>query len=186
MRKVIVSINVSLDGFMSGPHGELDWHFPYWTDAMTNYAIEQLGFADTILLGRKTYEAMAEHWPTAQSDVFSDLMNKHAKLVFSTTMRRSCWQPVRVFRSDPIGTVKAMKAMPGKSIIIYGSKSIVNALTSARLVDEYRVWIHPIVLGEGVPLFEKPTAKLNLTLLRTHVFNSGVVLQVYGLDADEN
>ena len=99
MRKVIVSMNVTLDGFMAGPNCELDWHFSFWNEEMAEYASEQLSHADTILLGRITYKAMAKYWPSMAMDLsyprediaFAGMMNSYKKIVFSNTLNEVHW-----------------------------------------------------------------------------------------------
>ena len=178
MRSVIVSMNVTLDGFVSGPQGELDWHFPLWNEDMSRCATEQLLTMDTILVGRITYQSMAGYWPTAPSSNFGDMMNKLNKVVFSSRLHQPAWNNSRVVRADAAHEVARLKKLPGKNMIIYGSRSIVACLQEAGLIDEYRIWVHPVVIGRGKTLFGMHD-QMNLTLLRTKTFGSGVVVLYY-------
>lgn len=188
MRKIIVSINITLDGFMAGPQGELDWHFPLWNEEMSEFAAEQLSMMDSILLGRVTYQAMAGYWPSEairQSSYrrgldFAGMMNDHTKIVFSKTLSTTAWQNTRLIRRNIEQEVTRLKQQPGLNIIIYGSGSIVSRLMRLGLIDEYVLWIHPVVLGKGRPLFKEFPDKHMLQLLKTKIFSTGVVILYYG------
>jgi dihydrofolate reductase len=188
MRKIIVSINMTLDGFMAGPQGELDWHFPLWNEEMSEFAVEQLSMMDSILLGRITYQAMAGYWPAEavrQSSNrkkidFAGMMNEHTKIVFSKTLTTTAWQNTRLIKRNIAQEVTRLKQEPGLDIIIYGSGSIISRLMRLGLIDEYVLWIHPVVLGKGRPLFKEFPDRHTLQLLRTKTFSSGVVILYYG------
>lgn len=171
-------MNVTLDGFLSGPRGELDWHFPLWTEEMAQSACDQLSTMDTILMGRITYQTMAPYWPKAPAGNFGDMMNRLNKVVFSSTMQQAAWNNTRIVRENTAVEVARLKKQPGKNIIVYGSRSIVACLKEAGLIDEYRIWVHPVVIGNGNALFDLHD-RMNLTLLRTKTFGSGVILLYY-------
>lgn len=187
MRKLIVSMNVTLDGFLSGPDCELDWHFQSWTSDMAECACEQLSQADTILLGRITYSAMARYWTAKLYDfsfpredlAFADLMHRHTKFVFSHTSHIPPWHNAIRVKGNLAAAIVQLKQQPGKNIIMYGSASIVAALTPLHLVDEYHIWVHPVVLGKGKALFKNVTRQLELKLYKTQVFRSGVAMLCY-------
>ena len=187
MRKVIVSMNVTLDGFMAGSNSELDWHFKSWTKEMADLLYEQLSEADTILLGRVTYNAMAAYWPLKARDLsfprediaFADLMNNYTKLVFSKTNSISKWNNSRRLQGEPAAEIEKLKQQPGKDLIIYGSGKIVNVLTKSKLIDEYRLWVHPVLLGKGQPLFNDLNKDFRMKLFKTKTFGSGVVVLYY-------
>ena len=187
MRKLIVSMNITLDGFMSGPDCELDWHFQRWTEDMAQSAREQLSRADTILLGRVTYTAMARYWPAKANDLsfprddidFAVMMNSYAKIVFSTTLTTASWNNSRLVKKDMAAEIARLKQQPGKHMITYGSGKLVESLIHANLVDEYHVWVHPVILGKGKPLFTGPEDNVNMRLLQAKTFYSGVVLLCY-------
>jgi dihydrofolate reductase len=187
MRKLIVSMNVTLDGFMAGPNCELDWHFNYWNEEMARCAGEQLSEADTILLGRVTYNAMAKYWPSKLTDllcpkediVFADMINSCRKVVFSKTLQDTTWHNSRLVKQSIKKEVTTLKQQPGKDMIIYGSGSIVAALTRLNLIDEYILWLHPVVLGKGKMLFKNGNATPYLKLKKTREFNTGVVILYY-------
>jgi len=183
LRKLIASVNITLDGFMAGINGELDWHFPFWTEEMGEYVFRQLRLADTILAGRVTYQKMAAYWPLATRDDFSDMMNNYEKVVFSTSMTGAAWQHTRIVAKNMGEEVSRLKRQSGRDIIIYGSASIVQAIGRMGLIDEYHIWVHPIVIGKGLPLFKNNHHPLWLKLLHTKWFCSGVMLLYYGPEA---
>ncbi|MCW3464168.1 dihydrofolate reductase family protein [Chitinophaga nivalis] len=187
MRKVILSINLTLDGFMAGPNGELDWHFPHWNHEMATYAYDQLSAADTILAGRVTYQKMADHWPVAARDPYSNrqdlafarLMNSLPKIVFSRTLSKVTWQHSRLMKENIREAIMQLKQQPGKDMIMYGGVTIAAAFIQMELIDEYRIWVNPVAIGSGTPLFENVEQHLALQLIDTTPFSNGVVLLRY-------
>jgi dihydrofolate reductase len=185
MRKVIVSNLVTLDGFFAGPNGEIDWHVV--DEEFFNYVkFELQNEVDTILFGRVTYEGMASYWPTpaaAQNDPdTTDYMNKTPKIVFSKTLAKADWNNSTLVKGDLAQEVSKLKQQPGKNLVIYGSGTIVSALAQLGLIDDYRIFVVPVVLGRGKPLFSDITMPINLKLLRTKTFKTGVVLLSYEPD----
>jgi dihydrofolate reductase len=188
MRKIIVSINITLDGFIAGLDGELDWHFDYWDEEMAKFASEQLADADTILLGSVTYKAMSRFWPSKAMDLsyprediaFADMMNGYEKIVFSKSLKDVEWNNSRLVRRGIGREILKLKQKTGKNIIIYGSESIVSALHRLGLIDELALWVHPVFLKKGKALFENEQEKLEFKLLNTKAFSSGVMILNYG------
>lgn len=183
MRKIIVSMNVTLDGFMAGANGELDWHFPMWSEEMSVYICDQLGKTDTILLGRVSYERMAGYWPKKTFEgvelEYADMMNNHTKIVFSQTLDSVNWQNTILVRGDISTQVQKMKQSPGKDMIIYGSSSIVQSFIQEGLIDEFQIWVHPVFIQNGVPMFRDMEENIYLQFIRTRSFRSGVVILYY-------
>lgn len=183
MRKIIVSMNVTLDGFMAGINGELDWHFPLWNEEMSLYICHQLGKTDTILLGRRSYERMARYWPvrtfTGVELEYAELMNNHTKVVFSHTLENASWQNTRLVKGNISEEVLKLKQSPGKDMIIYGSSSIVQSFIRQGLIDEFQIWVHPVFIQNGVPMFRDMEEKVRLEFMRTRSFSSGVVILYY-------
>lgn len=187
MRKVILSMNVTLDGFMSGPNCELDWHFEIWSADMAASLCEQLSKADAIILGRVTYSAMARYWPAKAIDLsfpredlaFAEMMNNHAKIVFSKTLTTTVWSNSRIVKGNIRKEVLQLKQQHGKDIIIYGSGKLASSLMKLGLIDEYFLWVHPVVLGAGKPLFKGLQNKLRMKLMNVKTFRSGVTVLSY-------
>ena len=180
-------MNVTLDGFMSGLDCELDWHFQYWNEEMARSASEQLGEADTILLGRITYSAMAKYWPSkgiglcaSREDAdFADMMNNYRKIVFSKTLTGCAWNNSQLIKKNIAREINELKRQPGKNMIIYGSGKLVSALIKLGLIDEYLIWAHPLILGKGKPLFKNLRDRIDIRLCSAKTFSTGVVLLHY-------
>lgn len=187
MRKLIVSMNVTIDGFMSGPDCELDWHFKCWTKEMGEALCTQLSQADTILLGRVTYQAMAKYWPSKITDTnvrgedfaFAEMMNQYDKIVFTNTLREAEWSKSKLMNENVEDEIKKLKNQRGRNMIVYGSGKLVKALMYYNLVDEYQLWVHPVILGKGKQLFNNPHEWLDMKLCECETFSSGVILLHY-------
>ncbi len=184
MRRIIVSMNVTLDGFMAGPDGGLDWHLHNWTNDMGQLLAEQLSKADTILLGRNTYSAMAGYWPAvgidlsvARDDIaYADMMNNYLKVVCSTTLKSLPWNNSQVIKTNIRQQILKLKQQPGKDIIVYGSNKLVRSLIKFNLIDEYLLWVYPVSLGRGKALFKN---RQSYKLLHSQVLASGVIILKY-------
>ena len=176
MRKVIVSTHATLDGFVDNPQL---WSLRYWCDQAAEYAHSLLFGCDALLLGRVTYEGFAQAWPFMTDDGgFADRMNALPKYVASTTLRSGGWGATMIFGHDVAGQVAQLKARPGQDILSYGSGRLAGTLLAHHLIDEYHVWVHPVLLGSGRPLLPPGTAA-SLELLATHPFPTGVVALTY-------
>jgi dihydrofolate reductase len=186
MRKVIVSMNVTLDGFMAGSKGELDWHFPLWNNEMLLCACEQLRSMDTILMGRITYQAMADFWPytktfdsSKEEREFAYMMNAYSKIVFSRTLSFPRWKNTKLAKKIKTEEILQLKRQSGRDIVLYGSGSIVKKFIQLNLIDEFWIWVHPVMIGEGMPFFEDVCDQVKLKLLKTKTFRSGVTVLYY-------
>ncbi len=176
---------VSLDGFFAGPKGEIDWHVV--DEEFNQYAIDLLNTVDTILFGRVTYQLFESYWPIAAknpSTPKSDLeiahkINDMTKIVFSKTLEKTDWKNARLVREIIPEEITKMKKQPGKDMVIYGSGSIVSTLTRLGLIDEYRIIVNPVVLGNGKPLFKDISDRLRLKLVKIKRFKSGIVCLYY-------
>ena len=181
MRRVMVSNYVSLDGFFAGPGGEIDWFV--WDDETAGYMKELMNSIDTILFGRVTYELMASYWPTAgppaEDPIITDFMNKTPKIVFSRTLEKVEWNNSRLVKDNVAEEVSRMKQVPGTDMVIYGSGNIVSAFAQAGLIDDYRIFVNPVVLGDGKTMFRGLRERLKLRLSSTKTFRCGVVLLHY-------
>jgi dihydrofolate reductase len=177
MRKVIVSNLVSLDGFYEGPNHELDWHVV--DDEFFFYAKDMLRDADTLLFGAATYQLIAGYWPTAPRDEIADQMNSLPKLVFSKTLQSTDWNNSKLVSGDAAEEITRLKHLPGKDLVILGSAHLASSLLSQGLIDEYRVILNPVLIGNGKPLFPGLKQELRLKLSNTKQFASGVIALYY-------
>jgi dihydrofolate reductase len=183
MRKVILMMSVSLDGFIEGPDRELDWHMV--DDELHSHFNEQLRGMGAFLHGRVTYELMAGFWPTADTDPsstgpmveFAAIWRDMPKLVFSRTLERAGWNTT-VVRDVVPQEVITLKAQPGGDMVL-GGADLAASFMRHDLIDEYRLYVHPVVIGRGKPLFPPGDAKVVLRLAQTRTFGTGVVLLRY-------
>jgi dihydrofolate reductase len=180
-------MNLSLDGYLSGPCGELDWHFEIWNDSMGDKILKLLEETDTIILGRVTYETMAKYWTVKpleenfprQDLAIADKMNQHTKVVFSNTIKKSIWHRSVFATGDPKEEIGRLKEQEGKNMILFGSASLASTFILSGIVDEYHLWIHPVILGSGKPFFNHLRKRTNLKLKDSVSFESGVVANCY-------
>jgi len=184
MRKIIVSNLITVDNFYAGPKGEIDWFIT--NDEFFAFSNQQLTEVDTLLFGRVTYEGMRDFWTSDQAQAddpyTADKMNTLPKLVFSRTLDTADWgqwDNATILKGDMAEEITRLKQQPGKDIVIFGSGSIVSALTKLRLIDEYRLLIIPTILGKGKPEFVGITQPLKLKLLKSQTYKTGVVILFY-------
>jgi len=193
MRKIVVSEFVSLDGVMQAPGGKDEdteggfvyggWTFPYWHDEIGAAFAQAMSESDTLLLGRKTWLIHGGAFePMAEGDPFGDTMNAMPKYVVSTTLPdASAWRNSTLIKDNILEQVRALKAQPGKNIVIDGSSVLVHTLAQNDLVDEYHLLVYPIVLGGGKKVFADG-AQLNLRLVEARPIPTGVVLTHYTVE----
>ncbi len=181
MRKLILQMMVSIDGFYRGPKGELDWHN---VDREFNeYAADFLNNVGMLIFGRATYQVMAAYWPSENAvkndPVVAERMNNLPKIVFSRTLKKAEWENTRIIKENINDEILKLKRETGRDIAIFGSSDLALTLIKHGLIDEYRIIVSPIVLGKGKTLFKGYNERLKLRLLKTKTFNSGNVLMYY-------
>jgi dihydrofolate reductase len=187
MRKIVVHMSVSLDGFFEGPDHDLGWHRV--DEELHTYFNEQIGRMSAFLDGRVTYEGMAEFWPTADSDPestgpmveFARIWRDMPKIVFSRTLERADWNAT-VVREVVAEEVEALKAQPGGDMFV-GGADLAASFMRLDLIDEFRLNLVPVVLGRGRPLFPALDAKVDLRLVESHAWGNGVVSLRYARPA---
>ena len=178
MRRIVAAPFLSLDGVVEMSE---QWTIPYFTADLQQVIQQGMAAADTMLMGRRTYQQMAAYWPnlTATDDPFAEFLNTSPKLVVSTTLQSVDWHNATLITNDVIGEVTRRKQQPGKDIVIPGSATLVRCLLHEGLVDELRLLLLPIVLGSGQRLFERWTARLPLRLVKSQTVDSGVLSLTY-------
>lgn len=180
MRNVWLFNMVSLDGFFEGPNHDINWHNV--DDEFNEFAIAQLHEIGTLVFGRVTYQLMASYWPTREAlesdPIVARLMNSTPKIVFSRTLKTVEWENTRLAR-DAVQEITSLKQQDGKDIAIFGSANLAAGLIRLGLLDEFRIIVNPVLLGQGTPLFQEIDDSPGLTLVRTKTFRNGNVLLVY-------
>jgi dihydrofolate reductase len=178
MRTVIVEMSMSLDGFAAPAKGAPDHRSGPEDPLLKQLKLDWLSRTGTHAMGRVTYEQMAAHWPHS-SDPYAAPMNELGKVVFSKTLEQADWNNSRVASGDLAEEISALKREPGGDIVAWGGASFVQALSRARLVDEYRLVINPVALGAGLPLFKDLSAPIALQLVEATAYATGAVLHIY-------
>jgi dihydrofolate reductase len=183
VKKIIVSEFVTLDGIMEAPGGEQShphsgWVFDFMSTEQLQYKLAEVLEAETLLIGRVTYESFAGAWPSRTGE-FADKMNSMPKYVVSTTLQKPEWNNTNVIQNNIVARVTKLKEQDGGPILIAGSQSIVHTLMEHNLIDEYRLMIFPVLLGSGKRLFPESKNKTSLRLLNAQSFSSGVVVNTY-------
>jgi len=178
-------MHTSLDGFVAGLHGEMDWI--KIDDAMFDFVATMTDQADTALYGRVTYQMMESYWPTAgekpnasKHDIeHSKWYNKVTKIVLSKTIKEIGQSNTKVISENISDNINKLKQQEGKNILIFGSPSASNSILNKELVDEFWIFVNPILLGQGIPLFKDISKSVNLSLVETKTFDIGVIALHY-------
>ena len=179
MRRVVLQMGVTLDGYVAGPGGEGDWGLAAEQPDVRAWKVASLRQAGTHIMGRVTYDQMAAHWPTAAGD-YAAFMNNIPKVVFSKTLPAAEWAGSRIARGDLAEEIAALKSESGDGIIMaHGGAAFVQALSRCGMIDEYRLVILPVALGNGLPLFRDLANPLRLDLAEAKSFSDGTVINVY-------
>jgi len=180
MRKLVLSMGVSLDGLVARPgrFGAGGWGLPPEDPALKEHKLGWMDDVDLHLMGRNTYEEMAALWPLSD-DAYATPMNEIPKVVFSHSLKRAEWADSRIARGDLAQEIAALKREPGKDMLAWGGATFAQSLSRLGLVDEYRLIHQPVALGEGLPLFKDLSAPLRLELVDATTYFTGATLHVY-------
>jgi dihydrofolate reductase len=179
MRKIINSTYITLDGVIANPQ---DWPSSDVDDDTGGIIQTELLFAcDAVLMGRHTYDSFAAAWPARSGDPFSDRINSMSKYVVSTTLRNPAWNNTTVISDDPVAYVTQLKERPGKDIVQYGFGQLAYALMEHGLLDELRLWVHPLFVGSGGPqaLLYREGPLTRLSLVDATPLKTGNVILTY-------
>ena len=195
MRKLIMKMSISVDGFVTGPNGETDWIFKSSDETSRAWAVEHSWDAGLIIMGRKSFEGMAPYWPTATGP-FAAPMNEIPKALFTkngfkgtgpvptTTPEQAraaaSWAEARVFDGDLAEEIRKLKSEPGKPILAIGGAGFMQSLIATGLIDEYHLVTHPVVLGAGLTIFNG-VPRMDLKLVDVKAFPGGIVGHTYGI-----
>jgi dihydrofolate reductase len=171
-------MGITLDGFVHGDAGYEDWGLPPEDEGLVAWKAASLRRAGTHIMGRRAYEDMASVWPVS-TGVYADVMNDIPKVVFSKTLSRADWAESRIARGELAEDIDALKREPGGEILAHGGATFVDALIREDLIDEYRLVVHPVVIGHGRSLFAALGRPLRLDLIETQRFPVGTVVHVY-------
>jgi dihydrofolate reductase len=184
-RRLFVSMLVSLDGYIEGPGRELDW-FEDGDPQFEQYCDEMIDSVGLALYGRRAYELMVQYWPNAEANpespadlAFARKMNALPKLVLSRTLEHATWNNTRIVKDRVAETLTELKQTPGKPIVAWAGAGLVSTLSRLGLVDEYRLIVHPVLLGRGTPLFQDVETRRRLRLTRTTQLGRSLAVLCY-------
>jgi dihydrofolate reductase len=189
MRRLIVSTFLTLDGVMQAPGGPGEddeggfqyggWSVNYWDDLMGQVMGEATSKPFAMVLGRKTYDIMASHWPHASEEEGATVFNEATKYVASRGRPRLDWSNSVLIEGDATDGLAALKVEDGPELQVHGSSNLIQSLLGSNLVDEYRLWVFPVVIGSGKRLFADGTIPAGLRLVDSKVSTTGVVIGTY-------
>lgn len=190
MRKLIVSTFLSLDGVMQAPGGDGEddsggfdqggWSVNYWDERMGEIQTDFMGSRGfDLLIGRKTYEIFAAFWPHASEEEGAGPLNRATKYVVSTTLASADWDPSVLIGQDVVARINRLKGEDGPELQVHGSSQLIQTLIKHNLVDEYRLWTFPVLLGKGKRLFGDGVIPAGLRLVDTKMSTTGVIIATY-------
>ena len=182
MRRFKLQVQTTVDGYMAGPSGEMDWmQFP-WTDDMSSYISDLMASVDTIVLGRKLAEGFIPAWqagPPGETQESIDWMNNTPKVVITNSLTESPWENASVAGGDLAGIMKDLKAQPGGELIAYGGSTLVSSLIAEGLLDDLHLLVNPTAIGTGLPVFANLGINQKLRQVTATPFECGVTAMHY-------
>jgi dihydrofolate reductase len=185
MRKLKLQVQITVDGFVAGPNGELDWMTFSMDDKLAEYVTALTDSSDTILLGRKMTDGFVNYWtsvldnPESPEYSFAQKMVNTPKVVFSKTLKESNWANTTLANGDLVEEVEKLKQKDGKDIIVYGGATFVSNLIKENLIDEFHLSINPTAIGRGLTIFGNLEDRLKLKLVQSTTFSNGKVVNHY-------
>ena len=189
MRDLAILTFVTLNGVMQAPdHQDEDlsggfihggWCINFWREVMEQVIEEAMATPYDLLLGRKTYETFAEHWPNAGDSPIANRLNNATKYVVTSTLNTLEWTNSKRITGDILAEISRLKTQDGPLLQVHGSCQLIQALLSHELIDEFRLWTFPLVVGPGKRLFGQNSIPTNLTLMKTSTTSNGVVMGIY-------
>jgi len=185
MRKLKLQMQITVDGFVAGANGELDWMTWNWDDELKAHVKAMTDSVDTILMGRKMTDGFISHWssitdnPQDESYEFAKKMMDTEKVVFTKTLSESNWKNTRLAKGDLMKEISDLKDQPGNDIVAYGGAGFVSSLVKSNLIDEYHLFINPAAIGKGLTIFGTLDDGKKLRLVNSRAFDCGVILAFY-------
>lgn len=185
MRKLKLQMQVTVDGFVAGPNGELDWMNFDWDTDLQDYVTAIHKPVDLILMGRKMTDGFVNYWAKVVEDPknpeysFARIMHDTTKVVFTKTLNKTEWVNTKLAKGDIVEEVNNLKRQDGREMIVYGGANFVSSLIKHNLIDEYNLFINPTAIGKGLTVFNGESKRLSFKLMKSIAFTSGIVLLTY-------
>lgn len=187
MRKLKLQVQMTIDGFISGTNGEMEWMKFLWTADIIDYVGGITEPVDTIILGRKLAEGFIPHWASVAKDEKNPeqkagiKFSETHKIVFSKTLTKSEWDNTDIENGDFVEKINELKNQSGNDIIVYGGGKFVSSLIKENLIDELHLFVNPAILGKGMPIFQDVETMKKLSLISSKHFDCGIIVLVYNL-----
>lgn len=185
MKKLKLQVQISVDGFIAGPNGEMDWLTWNATEDFIKYVIELTDSCDTMLLGRKLADGFIPYWtdittrPEDPQYSFARKMVDMPKIVFSNTLDKSSWDNTTIAKHDLVTEINELKKREGKDIVMYGGSEFVSSVIKANLIDEYHLFVNPAAAGKGMAIFGGLDKPHQLVLVKVTPLTNGIVILCY-------
>ena len=179
MRKLKLQAQITVDGFIAGQNGEMDWLVFDWDDKLKSYVEEITKPVDTIILGRKLAQGLIPHWASHPEMDGAKKINNSKKVVFTKTLDESEWDNTELAKGDIVEEITRLKKLSGGDIIVYGGATFASALIKTGLIDEYHLFVNPVAIGTGMPIFKDLKEKLHFTMTKSFSFECGITVLNY-------
>ena len=184
MRKLKLQVQMTVDGYIAGKNGEMDWTARDWDDKLKKYVGEITEPVDCIILGRKLAQGFIPYWASHPEQEGADKFNSTKKVIFTKTLEKSEWDNTVLAKGDLVDEIAKLKKQDCKDIIAYGGATFVSALIKHGLIDEFHLFINPTAIGNGMSIFKELDSKQNLILAKSTSFDCGIVVLNYVLKRD--
>ena len=185
MRKLKLQVQMSVDGYVAGPNGEMDWMEWNWDDKLKQYVTDLTEPIDCIVLGRKLAQGFIPYWASVAANpndpqfTAGKKFTGTYKVVFTKTLDKSEWNNTDIAKGELVDEINKLKNQDGKDIIAYGGATFVSSLIKAGLIDDFHLFINPTAIGNGMTIFKELEGKQNLTLVKSTSFDCGIVVLNY-------
>lgn len=170
---------MTVDGYIGGPNGEMDWLTFNWDDQLKEYVTALTEPVDCIVLGRKLAQGFIPHWAAHPELEGAEKFNSTKKVVFTRTLDESAWENTVLAKGDLADEITKLKQEDGGDLIVYGGATLVSALIRANLIDEYHLFVNPTAIGQGLSIFAELTQNRSLKLVKSTAFDCGIVVMQY-------
>ncbi|MBK8618062.1 MAG: dihydrofolate reductase [Anaerolineales bacterium] len=179
MRKLKLQVQMTVDGFIAGPNGEMDWTSAEWDNELKKYVGGLTESVDCIILGRKLAQGFIPYWASHPEQEGADIFNGTKKVVFTKTLEKSEWTDTVLAKGDLVEEITQLKKQAGQDMIAYGGAAFVSALIKHGLIDELHLFINPTAIGSGMTIFKELDGRQNLKLVKSTSFDCGIVVLKY-------